>query len=114
MKKIGFIGLGHMGNPMVCNLLKAGYTVKVYDVVPELMQSLTPYGALPADSIADLVSDADILITMVQTGAQVIEICLNPDGVFAHAKKNCLYIDSSSIDITSTLTLYKAAEDRGI
>jgi len=38
--KIGFIGLGHMGNPMCRNLLKGGHSVKAYDVVPELLKKL--------------------------------------------------------------------------
>lgn len=111
---IGFIGLGHMGNPMVCNLLKAGYTVKVYDVVSESISALEKQGAVPTHSIAELASDADILITMVQTGKQVMDIALNSDGLFSHARKNCLYIDSSSIDIASTLDLHKKAHDCGI
>ena len=38
--KIGFIGLGHMGNPMARNLLKHGHTLKIFDVVPELVRKL--------------------------------------------------------------------------
>ncbi len=42
MKTILFIGLGHMGHPMVRNLLQAGYAVSVYDVMPDAVQALVP------------------------------------------------------------------------
>ena len=42
MKKIGFIGLGIMGKPMAINLLKAGYSLTVYDIVPEKMKEVVP------------------------------------------------------------------------
>ena len=48
--KIGFVGLGHMGNPMCHNLLKRGHTLKVYDVVPELIQELAGEGCEAAGS----------------------------------------------------------------
>ena len=47
--KIGFIGLGHMGNPMCRNLLKHGHTLKVYDVVPDLVRKLVEHGARGGD-----------------------------------------------------------------
>ena len=114
MPNIAFIGLGHMGNPMARNLVKAGLKVTVYDVVTAAVQALTAEGALGATSIADAVKDADVIITMLQTGQQVTGVCLGPDGVFAHAKKNVLYIDSSSIEIKTTQELHQAAEKHGI
>ncbi len=45
MKKIGFIGLGVMGKPMAKNLLKAGYALKVYDIVPEPVKEVVAAGA---------------------------------------------------------------------
>jgi 2-hydroxy-3-oxopropionate reductase len=50
MKKIGFIGLGVMGKPMAKNLLKAGYPLMVYDIVPEAVQELVAAGAQSATS----------------------------------------------------------------
>lgn len=112
MTSIGFIGLGHMGHPMVRNLLKSGFEVRVYDVVPQAVKAITQDGALAAASIAELASKADVIITSVQTGQQVSEVCLSPEGIFAHAKAGMLYIDSSSIDITTTRALHEEAEKR--
>jgi|SRR5579885_537062 3-hydroxyisobutyrate dehydrogenase len=110
MTTIGFIGLGHMGNPMVHNLLKAGFKVYVYDVMPNAIQAVVKDGAIAADSIEFLAEQSDAVITSVQTGQQVADICLTHDGMFTHLKAGKLYIDCSSIDITTTQTLHAEAE----
>lgn len=114
MQKIAFIGLGHMGNPMAKNLLKAGHELFVYDVVPEAMNTLTAVGAVAVKSLAEAAQAADVIFTMLQTGHQVSDVCLNENGLFAHAKKETLFIDCSSIEITVTRELHQLAEQRGI
>jgi 3-hydroxyisobutyrate dehydrogenase len=114
MTQVGFIGLGHMGTPMVRNLMKQGYTVQVYDVVPQAVAALVQEGASVAASIAALAAQAEIIVTMVQTGEQVRELCLAEDGIFAHAKKDLLYLDCSSIDITMTRLLHQEAKKQCI
>ncbi len=114
MLKIAFIGLGHMGYHMAHNLLKKGCSVKVFDISSATIQSLVDVGAIAAHSIVDVVQEADVVMTMLQTGQQVSDVCLKTDGIFAHAKKNILYIDCSSIDITTTRDLHKAAQAVGI
>lgn len=106
MKNIGFIGLGHMGNPMVHNLLKAGFTVRVYDVMSEAVNAAVEQGAIASDMISGLTKESDIVITMVQTGQQVSDICMAEQGIFHHAKSGLLYIDCSSIDIVTTRSLH--------
>ncbi|MDR3492712.1 MAG: 3-hydroxyisobutyrate dehydrogenase [Gammaproteobacteria bacterium] len=110
MKRIAFIGLGHMGHPMVLNLIKAGYNVNIYDVNTAAMDELAARGAIPLVSLAECVTDADIIITMLQNGDQVKEVCMMNEGIFKNAKQNTLYIDSSSIDIATTLYLHAEAE----
>lgn len=110
MTTIGFIGLGHMGNPMAHNLLKAGYKVHVYDVSTAAVAALTKDGATASPTIAALTENADVVMTSVQTGQQVSQICLGNDGIFAHAKKGMLYIDTSSIDVTTTRSLHEVAK----
>lgn len=104
--KISFIGLGHMGNPMAKNLVKAGFDVSVYDVVADAVTALVAAGAKAVSSLKDAAKDADVIITMLQTSEQVKKVCLGTEGLFAHAKKDSLYIDSSSIDITATRELH--------
>ena len=114
MTTIAFVGLGHMGTPMVKNLLKAGFSVTVFDLSKSAMEALKEFGATQAVSLADAAKNADVIITMLQTGEQVKQVCLGDEGLFAHAKKNVLYIDSSSIDIATTHFLHAECEKRGI
>lgn len=114
MTSIGFIGLGHMGAPMVKNLLKNQYKVKVYDVIDQAVEALVKEGAIRAVSPADIAKNADIVFTMLQTGDQVTQICLGEQGLFAHLNKTALYIDSSSVDINSSRQLHKTAAAQGI
>lgn len=109
MSKIGFIGLGHMGNPMVRHLLHKQHEVKVYDVVPALIQPLVAHGAQPAQTLHDIASWAEVIISSVQTSQQVSDLCLGEQGIFVEAKPNLLFIDCSSIDIAMTRTLASEA-----
>lgn len=114
MMTIGFIGLGHMGNPMANNLLQKGYELYVYDVMPTAVNSLAARGAIPVDSIRGLAEKSNVIVTSVQSSQQVMDICLDENGIFNHAKENLLFIDCSSIDMTTTRELHKEAEKRSI
>lgn len=114
MQKIGFIGLGHMGNPMVKNLLKQGYEVQVFDVSQTAMQSLQKDGALAAQSVKSLVAECSTVITMLQTSDQVKQCCLEEGGIFHKLESKGLFIDCSSIDIASSKALHQEASQRGI
>ena len=111
MKTIAFIGLGHMGLPMVKNLIVAGHAVQAYDVLSAAIEQAEEVGATGAESVAEVVKDADVVFTMVQTGEQVIDICLSNKGIFANMPKRALYIDSSSIDVNDTRELHKLAKE---
>lgn len=108
--QISFIGLGHMGNPMVRNLLKAGHRVRVFDVSQESMQALVKHNAIAAQSLKEVVLDADVVITMVQTGQQVQEICVSAEGIFKYLKPTTLYIDCSTIDVAVTKSLHESSK----
>lgn len=112
--KIGFIGLGKMGAPMAHNLVKAGMDVTVYDVMPEAVQVLVKDGAKAASSIQDVAAGMDVVITMVQTGKQVGDLCRGDDGIFHHIPKTALYLDCSSIDIVTTKELHEEAKKIGL
>ena len=86
----------------------------MHDVNQTAVAEVVAKGAIAEKSLSALAKWADVIITMVQTGQQVSGICLNPDGIFAHAKSSLLYIDCSSIDITTTRSLHEIAEKKGI
>lgn len=96
--KIGFIGLGHMGNPMARNLLKHGHALKVFDVVPDLVKKLTDLGCESATSAAKCAEGVEVLITMLPSSPHVRSVYLGEQGVLASAGAATLLIDSSTID----------------
>ncbi len=114
MDSIGFIGLGHMGHPMAVNLIKAGYTVTVFDKQPAALESMLAEGATVAPSIAELAASSDILITMLQTGDQIKSVCLGDEGLFAHAKPNSLYLDCSTVDVDVCREMHQQAENNDL
>ena len=105
MKKIGFIGLGIMGNPMAKNLLKAGYSVMVYDIVPEKVKDIVKAGAQAAGasrpqaglSSKDVAEKSEIVITMLPNSPEVKQVVLGENGVLAGARPGTILIDMSSI-----------------
>ncbi len=114
MVNIAFIGLGHMGNPMVKNLLKNNYSVKVYDLSKEAIANLAKAGAIAANSVADVVKNADVVITMLQTGQQVKQVCFDKDGIFLNIKKSAMLIECSSIDVASSRAVHEQAKAQAI
>jgi len=112
--KIGFIGLGHMGNPMVCNVLQAGYQCRVFDLDSEAVQRLVDQGAVAVPDLATLARDSDVVVSMLQSGEQVRAITGGEKGLFSHLTKGALYIDSSTIDIVTAKDIHQQALSKGI
>ncbi|MEX0763075.1 MAG: 2-hydroxy-3-oxopropionate reductase [Dehalococcoidia bacterium] len=96
-EKVGFVGLGIMGKPMAINLVKAGYEVFAYDHNNDKVKDVVQAGATAASSSAEVGSNADITITMVQDGPQSEEAILGENGVLSGASSGNLVIDMSSI-----------------
>ncbi|MBA2652843.1 MAG: 3-hydroxyisobutyrate dehydrogenase [Tatlockia sp.] len=109
MARIGFVGLGHMGLPMALNLIKAGHIVTGFDLQTEALKNLAVAGGITAKSLEKAALNQEIIITMLQTGQQVSEVCLGDKGLFAKASENSLYIDCSSIDVLSSRKLHEQA-----
>jgi 3-hydroxyisobutyrate dehydrogenase len=112
--RIGFIGLGHMGNPMVRNLLKHGHTVKVFDLVPELVQKLTALGCEAATSAGKCAMDVDVVITMLPSSPHVRRVYQDAYGVLASAAPGTLLIDSSTIDPQTSREVALDARGKGL
>ncbi|POO54641.1 NAD(P)-dependent oxidoreductase [Agrobacterium rosae] len=93
---IAFIGTGLMGGPMARNLLKAGFTLRVWNRSIEKAQALVADGAVLASSPADAAKGADIVITMLSDGKAVGDVLFD-SGVAQALEKGAVIIDSSSI-----------------
>jgi len=114
MEKIGFIGLGIMGNPMAKNLLKAGYSLTVYDIVPEKIDDIVAAGATPGSSSKDVAEKSDIIITMLPNSPEVKEAVLGADGVLDGAKSGTILVDMSSIAPLASKEVSERAGEKGV
>jgi 2-hydroxy-3-oxopropionate reductase len=114
MKKIGFIGLGIMGKPMAKNLLKAGYTLTVYDIVPEKIEEVIGAGAKAGSSSKDVAQKSEIIITMLPNSPEVKDAVLGADGVLDGAKAGTILIDMSSIAPLASQEIAKEADKKGV
>jgi 2-hydroxy-3-oxopropionate reductase len=97
MTRIGFIGLGIMGKPMAKNLLKAGHSLVVYDIVPAGADEVVGAGAARGSSPKDVAGQTELVITMVPDGPEVEQAVLGSNGVLEGAKKGAIVVDMSSI-----------------
>lgn len=97
MPDIGFVGLGIMGKAMSKNLLKAGYSLVVYDIAPGPVAELAQAGATTGASCAATAAQADIIITMLPDGPEVETAILGEGGVLEGAKAGSVVVDMSSI-----------------
>ncbi|QWD80337.1 3-hydroxyisobutyrate dehydrogenase [Polynucleobacter sp. MWH-Spelu-300-X4] len=113
--KIGFIGLGNMGSPMACNLLKAGHELIVFDLSEIALTHLKQSGAKVARSITEVAqtSNLDTIITMLPASQHVRSVYLGNDGILATVAKDVLLIDCSTIDPHTARDVAKASEQHG-
>ncbi len=114
MARIGFIGLGHMGQPMALNLIKAGHQLQVFDLSEMAVDQVVAQGATAVADATQAADSADVIITMLQTGEQVKATCEGASGLFAAMDKKALYIDCSSIDVETSRELHKKAASLGL
>lgn len=113
-EKIGFIGLGIMGQGMVRNLLEKGFIVYIWNRTHSKMDPFIEQGAIAASSPADVASHADIIITCVSDTPDVEHVMLQSNGVIFGAKPGNLVIDMSTISPDVTRRLAQAFADRGV
>ena len=85
--KIGFIGLGIMGRHMAGNLLNAGFSLTIFDIVAAAMEPLVKRGAAPPRACAEVARASDVVITMVTSSEAAEEAALGSSGVIAGASR---------------------------
>ena len=93
IKKIGFIGLGQMGNWMASNLVKRGFDLSVFDINPEAMTFLAKQGAAQTTSAAELAKGVDVIILSLPNSDVVAEVVQGTDGILQGAKSGQIIID---------------------
>ncbi|MEP1469876.1 MAG: 3-hydroxyisobutyrate dehydrogenase [Halieaceae bacterium] len=114
MANVGFIGLGNMGGPMAKNLVAAGHSVKVFDLVPEACAELEAAGASIAADTTEAAQGADYIVSMLPAGKHVAGVYLGDDGLLAKLDPSVTVLDCSTIDAATSREVGAAASAAGI
>jgi 2-hydroxy-3-oxopropionate reductase len=114
MERIGFIGLGIMGQPMADNLLAAGYPLTVHNRGRGPVDELAARGATPAASPREVAATSDVVITMLPDSPDVEAVVLGPDGVADGIREGALYIDMSTIGPAVSRRIAAVLSERGV
>ncbi|MFE3174892.1 2-hydroxy-3-oxopropionate reductase [Amycolatopsis sp. NPDC059090] len=114
MSRIGFIGLGVMGTPMAAHLAAAGHEVSGFDLNADALAKLEAAGGRAADDVADAVSGAEVVITMLPNHPQVEQVVLAPGGVLDTIAPGTLLADMSTIRPETSIEVAKAGAAKGI
>ncbi len=111
--KIGFIGLGIMGEPMALNLLKAGFPLTVYNRTARRMEKLLAAGAAGAASPGEVAAASELVITIVTDSPDVEEVVLGDRGILSGLRPGSVVVDMSTISPAVTRSLAAAIEAHG-
>ncbi|HBR03862.1 MAG TPA: 2-hydroxy-3-oxopropionate reductase [Ruminiclostridium sp.] len=114
MKRICFIGLGIMGKPMAKNLIKAGHSLQVFDLVKPAVEEVAACGAKGCSSIKEAVEGCDTIITMLPNSPHVKTVVLGQGGVAEFAQRGSLVIDMSSIAPGASKEIHTELVKKGI
>jgi len=114
MAVIGFIGLGNMGAPMAANLVKAGHTLKGFDLSPEALDRARQAGIEASDDLSAAVAGVDVVITMLPAGKHVDAAYCEENGLIATVGENTLLIDCSTIDVETARAVAAQAQQAGL
>jgi 3-hydroxyisobutyrate dehydrogenase len=112
--KIGWVGLGTMGTPMVRNLLNKGFIVYVYNRTREKEKELIRLGAASAGSVQHLSQECDVVVTMVTDDAAIEQVYNGDNGLLTDPSPGTLMIDMSTVGTQISKKLSKDCSDKGV
>jgi 3-hydroxyisobutyrate dehydrogenase-like beta-hydroxyacid dehydrogenase len=112
--RLGFIGIGNMGSRMARRLLEHGYKVSVYNRSREAAEDLVKYGATVAGSIAELASEADVILSSLTNDDAVKSVYADPQGVFAYVRRGSAVIEMSTVLPATSRELYDLSRQAGV
>ncbi len=112
--KVGFIGTGAMGRPMVGNLVRKGFAVVAYDVAAAALEAAAAMGAARAGSSAEVAKQADLVITMLPSSSHVERAYLGAGGVLEGIGRGRLCVDMSTIEPGVSRRVAEALQRQGV
>lgn len=114
MKKIGFLGLGIMGQPMCLNIIKAGYTVTAWNRTKSKTEIIAQAGGHIAGSPKEVAEQSDIIITIVSDSPDVEEVVLGESGIIHGIQPGSVLIDMSTISPAVTKNIADQLKEKGV
>jgi 2-hydroxy-3-oxopropionate reductase len=114
IQKMGFIGLGVMGKPMSNQLLRAGFTLTVFDISREAVEELAKAGARQASSAREVADSSEAVITMLPGDGEVKDVVLGKKGVIEGIRKGAILVDMSTISPQTVKALARKLEEKGV
>jgi len=112
--KVGFIGTGTMGQPMLANLVKKGFELVAFDVVPGALDVAVRLGAGRAGSAGEAAANCDLVITMLPSSANVEGAYLGEGGIIESTPAGQLCVDMSTIDPGTSQRVAARLQERGL
>src|SRR6266542_2582857 len=112
--RLGFIGIGNMGSRMAKRLLDHGYQVIAYNRSREAAEALVKYGATVADSIGELASEVNVVLSSLTNDDAVKSVYTGPGGVFAHVRPGSAIIEMSTVSPATSRELYILSREAGV
>ena len=109
--KVGFVGLGVMGGPMACNVVRKGFALRAYDTDPEKRKVLQAAGAEVVERVAELAGWADVIIFMLPGPKQIRTTALE---VKEHARPGTIVLDMSTSDPVLDREMAAVLGEKGI
>jgi 3-hydroxyisobutyrate dehydrogenase-like beta-hydroxyacid dehydrogenase len=114
IRRIGTIGLGQMGGPIATFLLKAGYAVTGFDVVPEKMAALAPLGLKPAHSPGEAAAGADLVVLSLRNWADVTSAVEGKGGILEATHEGQIIADCSTVPPAESRAMAARLAKRGL
>ncbi|HYT21986.1 MAG TPA: NAD(P)-dependent oxidoreductase [Candidatus Polarisedimenticolia bacterium] len=111
---LGFVGVGYMGRPIAQRLLEFAFKLTAYDRERSKAEQLVRYGGTVAESVAELSSSCDVVLSCLPSDEAVLDIYRGPDGVFANAHRGSRVIDLSTVYPETSQELSKLGSERGV
>jgi 3-hydroxyisobutyrate dehydrogenase len=112
-ESVAILGLGTMGSGMAANLLKAGFSLTVYNRTAAKAEPLTTAGARFALTPAEAVRDVSVIISMLADDAASRDVWLGKDGALAATVKGAILIESSTVSPGWVAEFSRLAEKHG-
>ena len=111
---LGFIGIGYMGRPIAQRLLQSGFKLTAYNRHRGKAEELIPYGGSVAESIAELASHCNVVLSCLPNDEAVLNVYRGPDGIFANAHRGSLVIEMSTVYPKTSEELSRLGAERGV